>query len=220
MATNTFAQIPEPTSNIEDLLSTVKALKQTTEMLIGARGTSRPTQTFVSQQPPTALGIGDRWCKPALTSTDKASEYYWNGKDWVREFNLTDITFPSPPGVNWNSQYLTVNTTIPLNTATKVLETPTLGSAGEVWAVWGGVSGTDQTNSGHMSLTLWDDNSPAASYQISYATNAQFWNLNMNVSVITQLTRPTKFSFWCIGYSNPNCLVHANAGRLNACRIA
>lgn len=80
-----FVQIPECTEDPQSMLRTIQAMKVAVEMLMGVRGDLRPSITWVQQQPPTAKGIGDRWCKPSRSATDPSAEFYWDGKAWVPE---------------------------------------------------------------------------------------------------------------------------------------
>ena len=73
-----FPSIPEPTSNSDSVLATVRALKQAVELLVGTRGNVSPTRCFVQGNTPAAERAGDIWINTA--NNNKA--LVWDGTDW------------------------------------------------------------------------------------------------------------------------------------------
>ena len=73
-----FPSIPEPTSNPDSVLTSVRALKQAVELLIGTRGNVAPTRCFVQGDAPSAERAGDIWINTA--NNNKA--LVWDGTDW------------------------------------------------------------------------------------------------------------------------------------------
>ena len=74
----TFPSIPEPTSSADSVLTTVRALKQAVELLVGTRGNVAPTRCFVQGEAPSAERAGDIWINTA--KSNKA--LVWDGTDW------------------------------------------------------------------------------------------------------------------------------------------
>lgn len=73
-----FDAIPEPQSNLQSLLETVKALKVSVEMLCGHRQLGPAAHIFVQADAPNAVGVGDLW----IDRDGRAR--YWNGSIWVK----------------------------------------------------------------------------------------------------------------------------------------
>ena len=72
-----YPSIPDPISN-EDLLGTVRALKQAVEILSGQRGDAPAATVYHSVNPPTLAGRNDLW----IRTTDHRM-YFWDDRQWV-----------------------------------------------------------------------------------------------------------------------------------------
>ena len=72
-----YASIPDPTSN-EDLIQTVRTLKQAVETLNGQRGDAPACTLYHSVNPPTNPGKNDMWVR----TTDHRL-YFWDSLQWV-----------------------------------------------------------------------------------------------------------------------------------------
>jgi hypothetical protein len=70
--------IPTPikgdANSVHDVLM---EMKQAIEIMMGTRGNSPTTRTFVQEGTPTAFVVGDHWIQP---STGRMS--YWSGSAW------------------------------------------------------------------------------------------------------------------------------------------
>ena len=80
MSKRQFPGIPEPTPLLSGYLETIRALKQSVELMIGTRGSVASTVTYVQALAPlpTDVKVGDRW----IDSTSSI-ERYWSGTEWV-----------------------------------------------------------------------------------------------------------------------------------------
>lgn len=72
----TYPAIPDPIQTTDSMLSTIRALKMSVELLTGQRGAVAPTKVFVQTDTPTAEKAGDLWVNEASTLR------YWTGSEW------------------------------------------------------------------------------------------------------------------------------------------
>lgn len=71
--------IPVPTKgNADSVHETLMALKQVAEQLMGTRGRQAAIRTFVQEQTPTAISIGDLWFQ-----SNSAHLSVWTGGQWL-----------------------------------------------------------------------------------------------------------------------------------------
>lgn len=80
-----YTPIPDPGDDHGSLVESIKAMKETIEVLTGDRGTSgQANQTFIQRDTPEAHKIGDGWLRPALLKGEVPVKSYWDGKQWVK----------------------------------------------------------------------------------------------------------------------------------------
>jgi hypothetical protein len=74
-----FTSIPDPAPNMQAMMVTVSALKQTVEQMAGLIRSIQPNATnYYQALPPKSPNIGDIWI-----SSDTGAKVFWSGSEWL-----------------------------------------------------------------------------------------------------------------------------------------